>query len=32
MAGYNSGDHHHAANPPIYLTSTFDFDTAEKCA
>lgn len=30
--GYNPSEHHHAANPPIYLTSTFEFDTAEDCA
>ena len=30
--GYEPAQHHHAANPPIYLTSTFEFDTAEACA
>eukprot|EP00703_Trepomonas_sp_PC1_P005010 JAP91596.1 Methionine gamma-lyase [Trepomonas sp. PC1] len=30
--GYNPSEHHHAANPPIYLSSTFEFDTAEACA
>lgn len=28
VSGYNPGEHKHAANPPIYLTSTFEFDTA----
>ncbi|CAL6071984.1 Methionine_gamma-lyase [Hexamita inflata] len=31
-AGYDPREHHHAANPPIYLTSTFEFDTAQACA
>ena len=30
--GYDAAEHHHAASPPIYLTSTFEFDTAEACA
>ncbi|CAL6072890.1 Methionine_gamma-lyase [Hexamita inflata] len=30
--GYNPGEHNHAANVPIYLTSTFEFDSAEACA
>jgi methionine-gamma-lyase len=31
-SGYTASEHHHAANPPIYLTSTFEFDTVEACA
>lgn len=28
VSGYDPRKHNHAANPPIYLTSTFEFDTA----
>jgi len=31
-AGYVPAEHHHSANPPIYMTSTFEFDHAEDCA
>ena len=31
-AGYDAADHNHVVNPPIYLTSTYEFDTAQACA